>query len=149
MKIIKGGAVQALLKEDIQLLLHVANCKGRMGSGIALTIKEKIPSAYRAYKSFEKDKGLSLGTVSSDGSVINLHAQYDYGYDGKRYLDYEYLAKSLEHVKNVLDKRSKQYKVGLPYKMGCDRAGGSWDIVASMIKYYLSSEHEIFVYKLK
>ena len=148
MKVINGDAVTAVIDNEIDFLLHVANCQGKMGSGIALTIKQKIPSAYEAYKKFEEDNGLTLGTLSSDGTVINLHAQEFYGYDGKRYLDYEALARSLEIVKNVIDKNEKTYKIGLPFKMGCDRAGGSWDIVSSMISHYLS-DHEILVYKLK
>lgn len=149
MRVVNGNAVTAVINKEVDLLLHVANCQGRMGSGIALTIKEEIPSAYKAYKTFETDKELTLGTVSSDGTVINLHAQEFYGYDGKRYLDYEALARSLEHVKSVLDKRGKKYKIGLPFKMGCDRAGGSWEVVSSMISHYLQPDHEILVYKLK
>ena len=148
MKVIKGDAVTAVIDNEIDLLLHVANCQGKMGSGIALTIKQRIPSAYEAYKNFEEDKGLTLGTLSSNGTVINLHAQEFYGYDGKRYLDYEALAKSLEIVKNAIDKHEKTYKIGLPFKMGCDRAGGNWEIVSSIISHYLS-KHEILVYKLK
>ena len=86
-----------------------------IATGIALSIKEEFPSAYEAYKSFEKDNGLKLGTVSSDNKVINIHAQEFYGYDGKRYLNYEALALCLESIKNTLDRRGRKYKIGLPY----------------------------------
>jgi hypothetical protein len=38
-------------------------------------------------------------------------------------------------------------KVGFPHKMGSDRAGGDWDIVLEMIKYYFK-DHQVKVYRL-
>lgn len=149
MKVTEGDAITALLNDDVDLLIHIANCQGRMGSGIALSIKTRIPSAYDAYKLFEKERTLTLGTVSSDNKVVNLHAQKYYGYDGKRYIDYEALALCLESIKNTLDKRGKSYRIAVPYRMGCDRAGGSWGIVKSMISQYLLPDHQILIYKLK
>ena len=143
-----GNAVDALLEGEIEYLLHVANCKGKMGSGIALEIKNRVPSAYRSYKYHEKlNSKVVLGRISSGGNVVNLHAQENYGYDGNRYLDYEALAKCLEQTKECLDKLGKGIKIGVPFNMGCYRAGGSWNIVISMLEHYLQ-DHKVVVYDI-
>ncbi|BAV80825.1 putative phosphatase [Vibrio phage RYC] len=146
----KGNAVSAKVDKDCQLLLHVANCQGKMASGIAKEIRERVPEAYNVYKEVEEERGLTLGTVSSAKGVVNLHAQKYYGYDGERYLDYEALAKSLERVKEVLDTSGIKSgaKIAVPHLMGCDRAGGAWKIVEAMLEHYLG-EHQINIYSLK
>lgn len=143
-----GNAVDALIDGEVDFLLHVANCRGKMGSGIALEIKNRIPSAYFNYKYHEKiNSKVILGEVSSGSNVVNLHAQEYYGYDGKRYLDYEALAKCLEKTKGCLDKVGNEVKIGVPFKMGCDRAGGSWNIVVSMLEHYLQ-DYKVVVYDI-
>ena len=125
----------------VDAIAHVCNCQGVMGSGIAKTIKERYPQAFNEYRKHEETRGLTLGSVSvakfntHDGSklVLNLHAQEFYGTDGKRYLDYEAMYECLieaRHWLNFYDIKS----LGVPYNMGCDRAGGSWTIVEAMIK---------------
>lgn len=118
-------------------IAHVCNCQGVMGSGIALSIKQRYPEAYIAYKQHEKIfHGLDLGTVSratlEDGKQIyNLHAQEFYGKE-KRHLNYEALYECLLHLRKSLIYTKKKV-LGIPYKMGCDRAGGDWRIVESMM----------------
>lgn len=147
--VIQGDAIDALLNKDIDYLLHVCNAKGVMGSGIALSIKNRIPAAYAAYKKCYQDTdGNILGEISSGGFVVNLCAQADYGYDGKRYLNYEALATCLEAVSVCLKSHPSSTKIGVPYLMGCDRAGGDWSIVSAMLKHYLKG-YEVIVYKLK
>lgn len=121
----------------VDAIAHVCNCQGVMGSGIAQSIKMRYPSAYQAYRRFEEvNSGLRLGTISHaevkpGKHVFNLHAQQFYGTD-KRYLDYEGLYVSLERMRSCM-KVSKARVLGVPYNMGCDRAGGHWAIVESML----------------
>jgi hypothetical protein len=123
-----------------------------MGSGIARQVKERVPSAYKAYMSHHNHKGISLGSVSygtcCNGfcTVYNLNAQYQYG-RGKRQLNYGALAESLMYIKDgLLDYGDV---VGIPYKMGSDRAGGDWEIVLEMVEHILGKEHDIVIYKLE
>lgn len=153
-KFVKGNAVSALIDGDIDVLLHVCNNKGVMGSGIALEIKNRVPDAFSSYKQFMHP----LGTVSVGvhefgdemfthyrGKVFNMIAQDGYG-SGKRFLNYGALADCL---KAVASHRSYSGdKIGLPYKMGADRAGGDWEIVLEMVTYFLK-DFDVVIYELE
>lgn len=147
MNMIKGNAVSALIKGDVEFLLHITNCKGRMGSGIAKEIKQRIPEAFSIYRDTYDLSGLSLGLVTSAGHVYNMCAQDKYGYDGKRYLSYDALVTCLEKVKKDLDLYNRPCKIAVPFKMGSDRAGGEWEIVKAMVTTILNG-HEIYIYKI-
>ena len=156
---IEGNLIDALFEKKCDAIAHCCNCKGVMGSGIALEIKNRIPSAYSAYKEYESLHRLKLGTVSSvdptyhllgqpdfvykEHQVYNLHAQADYGY-GKRQVNYEALYHCLEQVKVAMDNRQQKI-LGVPYKMACDRAGGDWRIVNAMLETLFEPERLLIV----
>lgn len=150
MIILPGNAVEKFMAEENSALLHVCNCQGVMGSGIAREIKEKIPDAFENYKHFESTYGLRLGTISyahfSHGqTVFNLHAQEYYGTDGLRYLNYEAFWQCLEKVRDYLLMDTET--VIVPFNIGCDRAGGNWAVVSTMIQQVFKN-YNIIAYKL-
>jgi O-acetyl-ADP-ribose deacetylase (regulator of RNase III) len=155
MKTVKGDLVKAICEGadgGPQVMLHVCNNKGVMGSGIALQVKNQIPDAYRAYKDFEAAAGgIPLGTISTCHNVINLHAQNGYG-QGIRHLDYEELYKSLEKAAAYLERLGVE-RVGVPYRMGSDRAGGDWRIVSAMLETIFTYGNNpyitLYVYELE
>jgi hypothetical protein len=125
----------------IDAIAHVCNCKGVMGGGIALQIRQQFPCAYSEYKDYENLKGLKLGTVSdarlANGKIIfNLHAQddYDRGQLYRRFLNYEALYVALEYVQRCM-RIQHQKCLGVPFLMGCDRAGGNWRVVHAMLEH--------------
>ena len=145
-KIVQGDVLDALENGDVDTVLHVVNCQGVMGSGIALQIKKRFPRAFEEYKRVEAEEGLNLGDISSDiydNDVINLHAQKFYG-RGKRHLNYGALAECLYNITYVWD---TSLIIGVPYLMGCDRAGGDWEVVKEMIDFILK-DYELIYYKL-
>lgn len=139
-----GNAVSALIDGEIDCLLHVCNNKGVMDSGIALEIKNRIPDAYTAYKYALCELGIvSQGKCNTGGTVLNMVAQNGYG-KGIRHLNYGALAYCLESVSYFpADK-----VIGVPYKMGADRAGGDWEIVLELVEYFLK-DFNVVVYKLE
>jgi O-acetyl-ADP-ribose deacetylase (regulator of RNase III) len=118
-------------------LLHVVNCQGVMGSGIALEIKNRIPRAYDKYIK----SGPILGSLSVSEGVINMAAQWRYGTD-KRYLNYGALARCLDLISLKMDVKTT---IIVPYKMGCDRAGGDWEVVLEMLDFMFA---DVIVCKL-
>lgn len=142
---LKGNAVSALLNGEVDILIHVTNTQGAMGSGIAREIKERCGDAYFVYKTTE----MELGKVScSDEGVINMNCQTFYGAKGSKYINYGALAECLSKVRKVLSLQSNhKATIGLPYKMGADRAGGDWDVVLELVEYYLK-DHTIKIYEL-
>ena len=135
-------------------IAHQVNCRGKMGSGVALAIKQKYPEVYQKYseacKVYKKDflYGSCQKIVCKDKIVYNLFGQDGYGYDGKQYTSYAFLTIALEKMfekiksENVLNEK---ISVAIPYKMGCDRGGADWKIVESIIED-LSSKYSIDVY---
>lgn len=148
MKIIKGDLVKAVLnpsEDGASVMMHVCNNKGVMGSGIALQVRNKIPAAYRAYKEFESQYGgIPLGSISVCSNVINLHSQDGYG-QGFRHLNYEALYISLESARDYLKSHGK-VKLGIPYRMGSDRAGGDWNIVCAMVDSLFKNDEGFSLY---
>lgn len=149
-KRVKGDLFDYFERGECDTVAHCCNCQGVMGSGIALTVRNKYNCAYKAYKDHESRNGLKLGTISSefvgtDKLIINLHAQGNYGYDGFRYVNYEALYDSL--FKACREMIAAGHKIiGVPYKMACDRAGGDWRIVEAMLNViFVDADIEVLV----
>jgi len=140
-KYIKGDLLKEFEDGTVDTIAHCCNCQGVMGSGIALSIKNKYPSAFAAYKDHEDKFKLLLGSVSvdkqTDRAIVNLHAQNLYG-SGSRFVNYEALYVSLTLLKHyMIGTNLKQ--LGVPYKMASDRAGGDWRIVEAMLESVFDS----------
>ena len=152
----EGCVVDAVLNDEVDVMLHVSNCQGVMGSGVAKVVKEKVPSAYANYLEFYRnDKENMLGdySYSDDGYVVNLHAQEFYGYDGKQYLSYDALRASLQNLlwdaKNGFGHIFLKGKTtfAVPYKMGSERSGGDWNEVQKILTEMLEG-YNIVAYKI-
>lgn len=132
------NAVTYTLEVETRILLHVVNCQGTMGSGIAKEIKTRIPFTYQMYMKSYQDGLLVLGSVSTGNGIYNLAAQDHYGTD-KRHLNYGALADCLNTIRKEMRYIAmfSDAEIVIPYKMGCDRAGGDWSVVYEMIEYYL------------
>lgn len=136
-----------LLDAQTDVIAHQVNCQGVMGSGVAKQIKEKWPEVFESYKQSCEDSRIYPYTIyqlmgrcdsgpDPNGQkpyIANLHAQLNYGVDGKRYTDYEALYQSLEHLRQIMAEY-KFVSVAFPYKMSSDRGGADWDVVLAMIK---------------
>lgn len=133
-----------LLDADAEIICQNCNCFNTMGSGVALSIRTEYPEAYEADCQTKKGDKNKLGTVSlavvKDPSshknqkikaICNIYGQYSMG-AGERHVNYEAIYSGLEELKIRLKPAIKT--IGLPYKMGADRAGGNWDIIYKMIE---------------
>lgn len=141
----QGNAVDALISGEIDYLLHCCNNKKTMGSGIALEIKNKIPKAYRDYVESSDELGAISGVFCG---VVNMIAQDGYGRSGK-FINYGAFAKCLLEFDRRHNGCAKEnITVGLPYKVGSDRAGGDWGIVLELITFILK-DFNVVIYKLE
>jgi O-acetyl-ADP-ribose deacetylase (regulator of RNase III) len=118
------------------IIVHGCNARGRMGSGIALSIKHTFPLAYQAYQQQYRQSGLHLGDISvarvgDQKYVVNAVTQEEYGRDPDRvYVDYDAVRQCFTKV-NVLAR-----ELGLPVHfplIGCGLAHGDWHIVSRII----------------
>lgn len=148
-KIVKGNVVDAVLNGECHLMLHVTNGQQVMGSGVAKEVRQRIPSAYTNY--MKKPKNQPYISFSDCMRVVNLTAQQYYGYDGKRYLKYDWLIKCLLELQDyelVLQNKFGEgnLKIAIPYKMGSVRAGGDWETVCEILGGFLD-HYEVIAYE--
>ena len=154
-----------LLDADCDYICHQVNCQGRMGSGIAKSIKERWPIVYdqyvNGYKEREKEisnmctfeYSLDVGEtllghlqqvkVNNKQTVINMFAQQYCGYDGQRYTSYDAFWDCLEGIAASVPKGSK---IGFPYGIGCGLGGANWKIIETMIEQVLAADYDIYIY---
>lgn len=139
-----------IAKSNEKNICHQVNCQGRMKSGVAAVIREKWPTIYEDYvrwiiKSFPNTLG-TVGISKQDDDVIiyNFYAQYDYGYDNKRYTSYDAFWECLNRLKHYLPIGSR---IAFPYKIGCGLGGANWNIIYAMIDEVLK-DYDVVFYKL-
>jgi O-acetyl-ADP-ribose deacetylase (regulator of RNase III) len=148
--IVNGDLLKA--KEDI--IGHQVNCMGIMGSGVALQIKQKYSLALQEYtkvctKNQSKPNKLlgdcQIVLVGCVEYVANLFGQETFGKDKNTiYTDYKALFKALKTLKIYAKKEG--LSVALPYRIGCDRGNGDWDIVLTGI-IDIFNDHEVTLYR--
>jgi hypothetical protein len=142
------------------VILHSVNAMGVMGSGVALAIKNKWPKVYDDYvgllKLYKAKPWKLVGDtqcieIDENLFVMNLFGQYDFGTDYRRteYGSIRYGLRAIRYsgwyARYELEKRD----IYIPYKMGCDRGGGDWNIVYDMIKTILDNdERTIYICRL-
>lgn len=127
-----------IFKSGVDVILHQVNCQGAMNSGVARQVREKYPEVYDEYKrlcnTVYKNPCILLGVAqaikTNDGTtIVNLFAQEAYGYDGKQYTSYEALRRAFNKVRDCYKDKS----IAIPYRIGCCRGGGDWNVVYAMI----------------
>jgi O-acetyl-ADP-ribose deacetylase (regulator of RNase III) len=133
------------------VIAHSANNKGVMGSGVARAIMAdpiRGKSVYADYMEAFKLTGLQLGMViytpASDGqfSVLTIIGQDGYGYDGKKYVDYNALKKAFKEI----NKAQLFTELAMP-KIGAGLGGGDWAVIEKIIKEELTNK-KVIVYEL-
>lgn len=146
-KFVEGDLLTA--KEDI--LIHQVNCQGVMKSGIAREIREQYPKSYIDYKDFCKKytppiERLGKVAISDCKTKIigHLFGQFDYGYDGALYTNYEALKESM--ILLLEWAKTENRSIAIPHNIGCNRAGGEWEIVFNLIKEVFQ-DYGITIYK--
>lgn len=153
-----GDLLQVQKTLDLDFICHQVNCQGMMGSGIAKQIRETYPQVYENYKKkcdfFVNNKMDLLGQTQIVALfddfykepihhyVCNLFAQYNYGYDGKRYTSYDGFWNCLNELKRSIQPGSK---IGFPYLIGCDRGGANWNVIETMIKEVFEDDYLVYI----
>lgn len=130
-----------LLKVKSGMIVHQVNNCGKMGAGLADSIKKMYPEHFadymNAYNAAIKDElnpsksssllGTYVDTKLGDLTIRGIFAQDGYGRDAQ-YTSYEYMRKCFKDIAALnLD------AVYIPYGIGCGLGGGDWNTVASII----------------
>ncbi|WP_394555384.1 hypothetical protein C1N61_28025 (plasmid) [Priestia aryabhattai] len=150
-----------LFKANVNFILHQANCESLMGKGIAQTIARLYPLAEKVDKEFphtpkERLGKYSIATILKNNLyIVNLYGQQFRGKaksvkeQNERYIFLrESLTSFLVDLNKKQTKEQKRYKVGIPYKMASDMAGGSWERILEIL-LSVSEEQKIDLYIYK
>lgn len=155
-KIINGNVFDS----DAQVIVHQVNCQGVMGSGVALQVREKFPNVYKEYKLYCNKTRNQLGELLGDVLLVdknggvwnygevdivtcsypfiaNIFGQDKYGYNGEKYTDIKALRQGMSTLAFVASIHN--WKIAMPYNIGCDRGGANWEEVYTIIE-------EVFAY---
>jgi len=139
LRVVRGDAVAALKRGEINVLAHQVNLQGAMGAGIAKQIREAFPNVYTAYREALAERGLILGSVQlvrvgAGLWIANISGQSKFGRGGN-HTDYGALRMAFSDLAELID--GTALRVGLPYGIGCGLAGGDWSIVSAIIAEHL------------
>ena len=152
MTTVKGNLIDLAEQGHFDLIVHGANCFNTMNSGIAKEIRDRYPVAYEEdCKSTKGDKQKLGGFtwclgVTDDHTfvIVNGYTQYDYGYDGNQFCDYDAIRSVFRCIKNYFGEKKPTLRIGYP-KIGCGLAGGDWDVVSKIIDEELEGMDHTYV----
>lgn len=138
------------------IFCHQVNCQGEMNTGVAAEVRKRYPWVYANYKyvvddydKFEVAKDGLLGVchyvfIDETREIVNIFGQLEYGYDGNCYTDYEALKRAFTTLADNKENAGKT--LAFPYKMGCHRGGGDWNIVYKLIEdAFKDSDCEVLI----
>lgn len=130
-------------------LVHSCNCFNKFGSGIAKAVREAFPEAAAADQETERGDISKLGNITTAFSeehevyICNMYTQYNYGYDGKRYVNYAALGEAMMRTMTYCMHRDI-HKI-VTYQLSCGRAGGDWEIVQEFMNRYFTPNFDIML----
>lgn len=152
-KEINGDLIKAGLNNEVDYIIHQANCHHIMGAGIAPIIANAFPGTREADEATIKSDRSKLGTYSINTQnkckIVNLYGQYDIGRDsitGGIPTSYEAIEAGLELlVKNELSLLENKDKIiGIP-KFGAGLGGASWEIISGIVNKVLK-DYNVHLY---
>ena len=148
-----------LLLSDCNVIAHQSNCMGGFGSGIAGQIRYMFPQALAVFEADTRTPQQKLGSlcwadcVTPDNAremvVFNLYGQFNYGPKGQLYTRYPMLEKAIDEMRFMLKSYNQPVKLGMPYKIGCDLAGGDWEVVEEILydRFGGDSDMDLWLYE--
>ncbi len=122
-------------------IVHGCNAQCVMGSGVALAIRKKWPSAYATYIAMKEAKGMKLGAVSfaeqDYGPVVfNAITQEFYGRDGRKYVSYSAIREAMQAMDWYADtvfSVEEGCSIAMPM-IGAGLGGGDWETISAIIE---------------
>jgi O-acetyl-ADP-ribose deacetylase (regulator of RNase III) len=147
MKIVKGDLLKLAQEGQFDVIVHGCNCFNNMGAGIARSIKQEYPAAYKADQATTKGDQSKLGTytaatIDKDGRslvVVNAYTQYNFTGPMPR-VDYD----AMKSVFAALKRDFPGRRIGYP-KIGAGLAGGDWNRISAIIDECLAGEDHTVV----
>jgi O-acetyl-ADP-ribose deacetylase (regulator of RNase III) len=150
-KIVQGN----ILNASENIICQQVNCKGVMNAGIAKQIRDKYPNIYIEYQryclSHPKDKLLGKVFIYpidyTSKYICCIFGQDNFGRTPNTvYTSYKALREGFQTIKN--EARKNNLTIAIPYGIGCGLAGGSWNMVYTIIKN-IFDDYDAMIYRLE
>lgn len=134
-----------VLQSGAGVIAHQVNCKGVMGAGIALQIRQKYPNVFSAYRAVCKKSTSEdlLGKIqpclcggASERWVVNCFAQAECGTAAVQ-TDYAAFESCMTKLRDWAVFHDRK-RIAIPFGIGCGLAGGSWNVVSSILSRVFS-----------
>ena len=146
MKTVQGDLLQLAEAGAFDVIVHGCNCRCRMGRGIALTIRQLYPEAYRADCATRAGDRSKHGTFTSADivrgaarfTIVNAYTQFEWR--GERNADYDAIRAAMRAIARTY----AGHRIGYP-KIGAGLAGGDWSLIASIIDEELAGQDHTYV----
>lgn len=122
-----------LLSISSDYIAHQVNCRGVMGAGLALTLRNHNPRLYSLYQTHCRNHAPAelLGRAFICDNIISVFGQLNYGRNRNYvYTDYSALNRAFRAIHNRLPITKS---IAFPYGFGCGLANGDWNIVKQLI----------------
>lgn len=137
-----------LFNTTCPIIAHGVNCRGAFGSGVAGQIARLFPFAKQQYLEKYRREGWRLGDVQfvkinecwEHGEyryIVNCATQDNYGYDRKKYVDYDAVGVCLNKLFEFAEGTSAG--IAIPW-IGCGLAGGDKDILRTILQQTLQEK---------
>lgn len=144
-------------EETTGLIIHGCNCKGVMGAGVALAIRNKWPTVYKAYKSYLYEYGedalgkLQIVKITDDLYIGNAFTQLTYGRNPDvKYADVHAIKMAVHQAMFWVGLYELELKSSL---IGCSLGGLNWDKdvlpIYNELEKKCPEEIKIKIYRLK
>lgn len=122
------------------LVVHGCNAQGKMASGVAKNIVTKWPRVYKDYSKLftgfvDNEKLLGNVVITSINEELKIASgitQYNYGNDGRRYVNYEAMTLVFEKCEGIAGMYGLNH-IFIP-RIGAGLGGGNWKIISTIIE---------------
>jgi O-acetyl-ADP-ribose deacetylase (regulator of RNase III) len=147
-----------ILDIEYGVIVHGCNAQGVMRSGLAKQVREQYPAVYDAYKAAqpvvprdatgasnmggrEMRGTLKLGSITHvevqpNKWIVNAVTQFNYGYDGKRYVSYDAVdvafRQTVRFMTSIYAVRGVMPALHIP-RIGAARGGGDLRAILEII----------------
>lgn len=143
-----------ILRCNENIICHQVNCKGVMGAGLALQIRNLYTEVYEEYSEWCKmmmpSKLLGRCQVVMHDKyryIANLYGQLNYG-RGHCFINYKALKSAFVELLDYAQMYS--FSIAIPYGIGCGLAGGDWftvyDIIQDVFDIY---DNDVVIYDFR
>ena len=141
---LNGNLVDNAFLKKGGVIVHGCNAQGKMGSGVALVIKNKWPVVYDDYKAMYDEYGLETGDVVYSHVEENLYVanavtqefyknHEDVPEDQTVFVDYQAIGHCFQDIVDFLNEYPEIARnVHMPM-IGAGLAGGSWKRIEGII----------------